>query len=353
MIAHKGTERKTFTISASTQEFHFTDRMPLELLRKAYLRLVSSAFALGGGTNVTDGEKTVLRSITVGSRLHKLPFYNNMDGKSLYRMWQILYAQAAAQGASASAFSCLFDLPFGHMGNLRHPSKRINDLAIWATASKMYIDGILGVLTDLVAGGAPSGTANLDLLFQYQDNADPRPYDPRDVDPADPAKVISGDRPILQPEIFRDNFNVLSTSGDNEVPLKTGQGRRPLYILVFQRTSADAEVSDIFTADTTKVTLKYAKRYLIEPGTRLTDFDKIMEREMGIALPAGCHVFPIALDGKVADSFVTDPTQEFLLTFDNVATAASRQLAVVQFNGIPYNDEAEPAAQLAKAASVA
>ncbi len=336
-IFKKRVDDKSFTLSASTQDFTIDQGFPIGLLRRIWFRVFSTSFAVGGGAQVTDGEKTLLRSINVESTLHG-PLYTNVDGLGLHRLMTILFGKAPVTRISTSAFSTLFHLPFGFLGLLRHPSKRLNDMALWAKTAKLKAVFTIGVLTDLVTGGAPSGAGKARLTCEYQPNPDPRAWDPKDT-------LNSGDKPGMQIEVMRIQQSALVTTGPVDTYLPIGQNRRLLYIMIRQLNSSNgAEVSDIFTPDSSVVELRHGSDVILE-RTIVQDLDDAMSDLVDVALPAGNHFIPIPQDGKLADARVLDAVQELKLTVDTLATATTRTLAIYLVYGKPVKGGAEPEAQ--------
>lgn len=329
-------------LDANTHDMIFEESIPQGLIRSIYLKLFSSAFALGGGANVAQGEQTVIRSLTVKSNLHGT-LYQNIDGKTLYRFLSFITGVAPATAAAAGGVSCEFPIPFGFLGSLRHPAKRLNDSSLWSFTTKPIINLTIGALTDLVAGGAPNATLNVRPLYEVEANPNPLAEDPKAADPV----RGSGDRPKFQVECIVSSFPALQLAGINEVNLPIGRGRIPAYIMVYERNSGtDAEVADVFTARTSNIELRHGGDVILQQ-TKVTDLDERMSHFLGMNLTAGYHMIPMMPDGKFTDSIQLDGFTEFKLSVDNLGVAAARSLRVLQFNLVPVNAGAEPENQKA------
>jgi hypothetical protein len=343
-IVFKEGETQDLTLGSNTQNVKLEKNVPQGLIRSISLHTFTTAFALGGGSAVTDGEKKILRSVSVKSDKHGV-LYQNVSGLSLYRLMTLIFSKAPAVTAvGASGYAARFPIPLGYMGHLRHPAKRINDMSLWAFTTKPIIELVYGVLTDVVTGGTPSGSVRIRPVFQYEPNPNPLPEDPKASDPV----AGSGDRPKYQIEVIGTKFASLSTSGRNEQNLPIGQNRIPLYIMLHEKNSSTgAEVSDIFTARTSKLDLRHGSDYLFEQVS-VTDLDEMMADFLNLSsLPAGVHLIPLTPDGKIADSILLDAFSEFKIAFDNCATASTRDLEVYLVNAVPVRGGAEPENQKA------
>lgn len=316
-----------FTLSASQQDLKYSVGFPQGLLRRLALRLYTTSYSAGGGTYVTDGEKKILKSITVGSDLHG-PVFREIDGIGLYRIMSMLLGKTSPVTTPGSSFSCLWNIPFGNIGTLRHPSKRLNDSVLVNIGANPYVTGKIGTLTDVVTGGSPAITLAAALHAEYEAEFMPAQYNPD-------APEKSGDLPHLQLEVSRINQGSLVTSGFNEQQLLKGQDRRPLWLFWSERDQNDGEVSDIFTANTTQFNLRHGSDD-VAFQVKLTDLDAMMADFFDLSsLPAGWHAWPIYQDGKLSDSRVLDAATEFKAALDAVATSSNRSIAWYMVNGIP------------------
>lgn len=340
-IMFKTGETQSVTLSADTQTVKLEKSIPQGLIRGISLHTYTSAFALGGGAAVADGEKKILRALSVKSDKHGT-LYQNVEGLALVRLLTLILGRApAATAVAAGGFAQRFPIPFGFLGTLRHPAKRLNDLSLWSFTTKPIIELIYGTLTNVVAGGAPSGTVQIRPVYEYEPNPNPLPEDPKAAD----AVMGSGDAPKYQIEVIGTKFASLATAGENEQALPIGQKRIPLYLMVYERVaSTGAEVADIFTARTSKLTIRHGSD-VIHDAVSITDFDEMMADFLNVTLPSGVHLIPLAKDGKISDSIMLDNFSEFKMSFDNCATAADRSLHVLIVNAVEVRAGAQPADQ--------
>jgi hypothetical protein len=343
-IKWKQGEQVDVTLGASAVDFKCEKSVPQGLIQEASLRIFTTAFALGGGSGVTDGEKAILRSLMVKSDLHG-QLYINIDGLALYRIMTMLFGLAPKVTAVGSGgFSTEFPLPFGFLSTLRHPAVRPNDMALWSFATKPIIQGTIGILTDVVSGGSPSGTVRIRPTFRVIPYPNPAAEDVAASGAPDLATRVkkSGDRPVWQIEVISTKFPSIATTGLNECQLPVGQGRIPLYLVISERNSSTgAEVSDIFTGDSSNIEVRHGGDLVCEQ-TKVNDLDGIMQRYLGAALPAGYHFIPLASQGKVLNSIKLDGVTEFKCVVDTLATAATRELRVYMINAIPVDQRASP-----------
>lgn len=334
-IFKKQVDEKVFTLGANTQDFVIDQGYPIGAIRRLWMRVFSTAFAVGGGVQVTDGEKRLLRNVTVESTLHGV-LYQNVDGLGLYRLWTLIFGTAPATRISTTAFSTLFQIPFGYLGLLRHPSKRLNDMVLWARTAKIKTTFTIGTLTDLVTGGAPSGAGKARLTAEYQPNPNPAPYndDPK----------VAGDMPGLQIEVVRQQNSALSTAGLVDTFLPIGQSRNLIAILIRELDNNGNEVGDIFTADVSGIELRHGSDVIYERA-KVTDIDDLTQDLTNIAKIPGNHLIYLPADGRLTDARALDAVQELKLTVDNLNNATNRVLAFYLVFGKPVKSGAEPAAQ--------
>jgi hypothetical protein len=342
-IVWKPGDYQDFTLGSNTQNLKLEKSQPQGLIREMVLTLYSTSFALGGGSAVTDGEKRVLRSLTVRTDKHGV-LYQNIPGFMLYDVMTLLFQKSPSLGAvGASGFNCRFPIPFGFLGNLRHPAARLNDMSLWAIATKPIVEGVVGTLTDLVSGGSPSAAMRARLLYEYEPNPNPLPEDPKAADPI----AGSGDRPKYQIEMYSGTFDSLNATGRSEKLLSVGAGRVPLYIVLFELDTADAKVSNILSGRNAKIELRHGSDYILE-DTPVADWDEHMADFLGLSsLGTGIHLIPFVKDGTILDSIVLDAVKEFKLSIADPNSVSSRKLAFVCVNAVPIRDAAQPENQKA------
>lgn len=343
----KGDERD-YTLGTSPVAFNLLENGPQGLVREGSLRYFFASVSAGGAAAVTDGDLSLIRSISVKDDNHKY-IYQDLDGKLLYRLMTLLMGRAPARTTlTTSALSVRMPLPFGRWGTLRSPAHRMNDLSLWTVTSTLKIQGQLGPITDILSGGSPAAAIRMRPFWAYDPQPNPAPEIKAGGTLDQQLKNGGGDRPNWQPEFTAFDFSNLQV-GKTEQNLLIGSGRKPLWIMLSERNSStDAEVSDIVTADTTEVTLQHGSDTIYN-SVPLTDFDKYVEDFLNVSLPTGVHLIPMAMDGKVLDSIALDPATSFKLKLSNIATAATRKMRVLQVNAVPVEDDAQPERQVIKA----
>lgn len=332
-IFRKHVRNEAVTIANAAQaDFTINQGYPRGLLRSLLLRIYGSFTGAPTGT-VTDGEKAVLRSFSFESTLHG-PIVQNMDGLGWYRIISMLQSYAPRRALSTAAHSCAFPIPLAYPGTRWFPAFRLNDMATWAKKTLLTLKGTLGPATDMVSGGtAPTSTATARLSAQYEPN------------PIPSAEAGGGDAPMMQPLFERSQFpgaGLTAGTGFSSAFLSGGADKKLIGILWSERNSSTrAEVSDVFTADDTKVVLRHGTDRIIDE-TRQTDLDIELEQFLGFAPPTGWHGWLAAQDGKLTDwRDLRDSGKEFEIAFSDIATAATRQVFLYPLWALPIRKGAE------------
>lgn len=328
-ITKKEGETREFTLGAGTQDLKHEKSVPQGLIRRVFLHIFTTAFALGGGAAVTDGEKRIIGNFSVKTDAHGQLYYPT-EVLAWFRFWTLLTGRAPATNVTATSVSIALPIPFGFRGTLRGGMKRINDLGLWCMTTKPIIEGIVQPITKLVAGGAPTGTLKVRPVFQYEPNPDPREFKTPagGVDLRGSIEMSGGDAPLWQLEVLSGKFANLTTSGPQEQLLPPGKGRIPLYLMLYERViSTDAEASDVLNSRDCKVSVQHGTDFVLNP-VGVMDHDEENDSDLNITQIGGYHLFDLIPDGKVPDSIKTDGFSEFKLTLTQAqkGTADDREL---------------------------
>lgn len=348
-VTKKEGEKQDFTLGSGTQDLKLEKNVLPGLIQRAYLHAFSTAFALGGGSAVTDGEKRIVKNFQVSSSEHGQLYYPT-EVLAWYRFMTLLTGRAPAVTAvGASGFALALPIPLGFKGPLRDALKRENDLSLWCMKTKPVIEGIVDPITKLVTGGAPTGTMRVRPVFQVMPKPDPRTFKtpPAGADLVQAAANGGGDAPQWQVSVVSGKFASLTSTGPQEQLLPPTKGEIPLYIMVYERKiSDDTEQSDVLNNRECKLSIMHGTDFVLNP-VAVMDHDEENDNDLNVSQVAGYHFFNIIPKGKVLQSIVKDGFNEFKLVLSQAqkGTADDRELRFIMVSAAPLRSTPESQSQ--------
>ncbi len=320
-VHKKRLDVKAFKSLLQVSDNIFDQKFPLgDMLFDLVLRVEGTAT---GGSAKTNGEKGILKSITLESNAHGR-IYDDIDGLGLYRIVEMLMGVAGVAAHGGTTFSCNFRMPLCF-----NRTARPYDMGMLLKGVSPTLIIQSGVMADVITGGTTLDTGNISVSF-------------RTVPNPTPGRVPPGEYPSWMPYIQRLVCTPAAT-GKYEIELPTAD-RDIHQIFISQRnTTTDAEVTDEVTAESTEISLKASKDYPVE-RVRWTDLANDMAQEYGLtSMPSGWNVLDFVESKRLRDALnVKDvPKGNLWLTLDAIVKQTNESFYVYIVGRKPINSQLE------------